>query len=147
MKQLLFLCTGNYYRSRFAEVYFNHHAGSRGLRWRADSRALARDLAATGTQGPISRFALAACGEHGIPMLVPPRYPIMAEDGDFAAADRIIALSRLEHEPMVCAHFPAVLERVEFLEIGDIDIEQPSAAIARLARHLDDIIMGLGETA
>ena len=26
IKRVLFLCTGNYYRSRFAEIFFNWHA-------------------------------------------------------------------------------------------------------------------------
>jgi protein-tyrosine phosphatase len=30
-KIMLFLCTGNYYRSRFAELLFNHLAKQRGL--------------------------------------------------------------------------------------------------------------------
>ena len=38
---VLFLCTGNYYRSRFAEVLFNSVAGKMGLPWRASSRGLA----------------------------------------------------------------------------------------------------------
>jgi hypothetical protein len=38
-KAVLFLCTGNYYRSRFAEVLFNSVAGKMGLPWRASSRA------------------------------------------------------------------------------------------------------------
>ena len=41
MNLLLFICTGNYYRSRFAEAVFNHHAKQRGLPWRAFSRGLA----------------------------------------------------------------------------------------------------------
>ena len=41
-KTVLFLCTGNYYRSRFAEILFNHLAGQSKLAWRADSRGLAR---------------------------------------------------------------------------------------------------------
>ena len=41
-KRVLFLCTGNYYRSRFAEILFNQLAPTRGLNWRADSRGLAR---------------------------------------------------------------------------------------------------------
>ena len=50
---VLFLCTGNYYRSRFAEVLFNHLARERGLRWRAESRGL--DLAiGVNNVGPIS---------------------------------------------------------------------------------------------
>ena len=38
---VLFLCTGNYYRSRFAEVLFNSVDGKMGLPWRASSRGLA----------------------------------------------------------------------------------------------------------
>src|SRR6516164_10580364 len=38
---VLFLCTGNYYRSRFAEVLFNSVAGKMGLPWRASSRGFA----------------------------------------------------------------------------------------------------------
>jgi protein-tyrosine phosphatase len=40
-KTVLFLCTGNYYRSRFAEVLFNSVADRMGLPWRASSRGLA----------------------------------------------------------------------------------------------------------
>ena len=40
-KSVLFLCTGNYYRSRFAEIYFNSVAVKMGLSWRAFFRALA----------------------------------------------------------------------------------------------------------
>ena len=37
MKRVLFLCTGNYYRSRFAELLFNSIAQGRELGWQADS--------------------------------------------------------------------------------------------------------------
>ena len=38
VKTVLFLCTGNYYRSRFAEELFNHHAERAGDDWIAQSR-------------------------------------------------------------------------------------------------------------
>ncbi len=41
MNKILFLCTGNYYRSRFAENLFNWLATKQGLDWQADSRGLA----------------------------------------------------------------------------------------------------------
>jgi Low molecular weight phosphotyrosine protein phosphatase len=40
-RTILFLCTGNSYRSRFAEVLFNSVAGKMGLPWQASSRGLA----------------------------------------------------------------------------------------------------------
>lgn len=39
--KVLFLCTGNYYRSRFAEYLFNREAKQHGLNWHADSCGLA----------------------------------------------------------------------------------------------------------
>ena len=52
MHVVLFLCTGNYYRSRFAEMLFNWLAPQRQLSWRADSRGLDPDPL---NYGPISR--------------------------------------------------------------------------------------------
>jgi protein-tyrosine phosphatase len=37
-KTVLFLCTGNYYRSRYAEIYFNSVASKMELPWKATSR-------------------------------------------------------------------------------------------------------------
>jgi protein-tyrosine phosphatase len=37
IRRVLFLCTGNYYRSRYAEELFNHIARAEGLGWRAFS--------------------------------------------------------------------------------------------------------------
>jgi protein-tyrosine-phosphatase len=47
VRAVLFLCTGNYYRSRFAEGLFNHLASQLRLGWRADSCGLALDRGET----------------------------------------------------------------------------------------------------
>jgi hypothetical protein len=57
VKKVLFLCTGNYYRSRFAEELFNHHAEHAGLAWIAESRGLALERGVHNI-GTISSFAL-----------------------------------------------------------------------------------------
>ena len=54
---VLFLCTGNYYRSRFAEELFNHKAAASGIGWKAQSRALAIERGVHNV-GPLSPFAL-----------------------------------------------------------------------------------------
>jgi protein-tyrosine phosphatase len=42
-RKILFLCTGNFYRSRFAEELFNHLARQKRLDWVADSRGLVKN--------------------------------------------------------------------------------------------------------
>ncbi|UHD16054.1 hypothetical protein [Thiocapsa bogorovii] len=59
-----------------------------------------------------------------IPVRGGARYPIAARPKDFKAAHRIIAVSRREHEPMVREHFPEVMERIQYFEIGDLDVEK-----------------------
>jgi protein-tyrosine-phosphatase len=58
-KTVLFLCTGNYYRSRFAEILFNSVAGKMGLPWRASSRGLALDRGVHNV-GPMAVVAVKA---------------------------------------------------------------------------------------
>jgi protein-tyrosine phosphatase len=66
MKQVLFLCSGNYYRSRFAEHLFHWLAEKSDLPWRADSRGLRAGK--YGNIGPISRFAVEGRKLRGIPI-------------------------------------------------------------------------------
>jgi hypothetical protein len=71
VKTVLFLCTGNYYRSRFAEELFNHHAKRDGLDCIAQSRGLALERGVHNV-GPISPFALHALKEMAISALAVP---------------------------------------------------------------------------
>lgn len=65
-KIVLFLYTGNYYRSRFAELLFNHRSSQSDLGWEATSRALALDLGGQNI-GPISPATLQALAQRGFP--------------------------------------------------------------------------------
>ena len=51
-KEVIFVCTANYYRSRFCEYLFNALAKKSGLRWRATLRGLQAWMVAN--EGPIS---------------------------------------------------------------------------------------------
>ena len=86
MKTILFLCTGNYYRSRFAEELFNHHAERVGLDWVAQSRGLALERGAHNV-GPISPFALHALKEMVITPRGADRFPRQCTVDDLAAAE------------------------------------------------------------
>src|SRR5262249_5566302 len=91
---VLFLCTGNYYRSRFAEVLFNSVAGKMGLRWRATSRGLALERGA-GNIGPMAKSAIRALEEMGVRASdAVTRLPVQVLVEDFEAAHRVVALKQ-----------------------------------------------------
>ena len=118
MKQVLFLCTGNYYRSRFAEIFFNWHAQQRDIRWRATSRGLAL---VDSNVGPLSRHTVARLTALGIPFDNHLRLPQAASEDDFQAAHHVVAVKEVEHRPLIAANFPDWIERVEFWEVHDVD--------------------------
>lgn len=136
---LLFLCTGNYYRSRFVELLFNHHATGAVLPWRADSRGIAIDLGVN-NRGPISSGALAALHNHGIVPAEPIRFPQQVQDEDFRQAHRIIALEEDEHRPLLVQRFPRWLSRVEFWQVPDVPRTTVADGVALMSRHVLELI-------
>ena len=120
MKTLLFLCTGNYYRSRYGEELFNHHAARGGLLWQAQSRGLAIERGIDNV-GPLSPFALEALAERGLVAQGACRLPQQCTAIDLAAADHIVALNQSEHRPLMRERFPDWESRIEYWQIGDVE--------------------------
>ncbi len=116
---VLFLCTGNYYRSRFAELLFNARAPAAGLNWWASSRGLALEKGGNNV-GPISPTALLALQQRGIVLPDVPREPLPATDDDFRQAALIIALKEDEHRPYVESRYPRWIDRVQYWHIRDV---------------------------
>jgi protein-tyrosine phosphatase len=144
MKRILFLCSGNFYRSRFAEVVFNWNACERGVSWRAESRGLALDRR---NAGPISTHATAALAARGIPWAEYLRGPLPATSADFAAAQRIIAMKEAEHRPLIEAHFAAWHDIVEYWQIDDVDCAAPAVALPSLERAVAELLESLSARA
>jgi protein-tyrosine phosphatase len=131
----LFLCTGNYYRSRFAEVFFNHHGETLGLPWQAVSRGLATDLGANNV-GPLSAHARARLRELGIPHEPYLRFPQQVSAEDLERADLIVAVKEAEHRALLRERFPAWVERVEYWHVHDLDCATPQDALPCLEREV-----------
>ena len=109
------------------------------LAWRADSRGLAPDITVfrPGPVSPHTRQALTALGVLLEPAL---RDPLSAQPEDFAWAQRIIALSRIEHEQMMEHRFPAYASRVEYWEVSDLPLTAPGQAIAGMTEAVQNLI-------
>ena len=130
-KTVLFLCTGNYYRSRFADIVFNHLAQRRGLNWRAESRGLAREFGPWNV-GPISKYAIEALNVRGICCDSVSHDPAHCFEDDLSRADRVIALKEAEHRPMMAKHFPQWENRVEYWHVHDLDGATPDIALGEI---------------
>src|SRR5713226_9109793 len=96
-RTILFLCTGNYYRSRFAEVLFNSVAVKMGLSWKASSRGLALERGVNNV-GPMAASAITALEALGVRAFdAVARFPVQVTISDLEGADRIITLKHAEH--------------------------------------------------
>jgi len=135
MPKVLFLCTANYYRSRFAELLFNALAPEFAPHWTAFSRALAIEENWCNT-GPISIHTRQACRERAIPLQEPIRKPMGVTDADFSAAARVIAVKEAEHRRYVIERHPKWLDTVEFWHVHDLDASGPADACLLIERNV-----------
>ena len=138
-KTILFLCTGNYYRSRHAEAVFNHHAAATGLGWQATSRGVALELGVNNI-GPLARAAverLTALGIDHEPYL---RMPERVTERDLAAAQLIVALKAAEHRPLMIERHPQWVEKVEFWQVHDVDFATPDVALPEIEERVLELI-------
>ena len=141
-KTALFLCTGNYYRSRFAEAWFNHLAGQAGLDWRAESRGLNIGTWQSGW-GPVSEFTRDELDSRGVPIDLD-RHPVPCELGDLEQADLVVALKEDEHRPLLAAKFDGWADRVEYWHVHDLDLAGPDEALPQIANYVESLVERLG---
>ena len=140
--QILFLCTGNYYRSRYAEELFNHLAKAERLGWRAFSRGAA-ERGSPDNVGPMSRFALEALEAQAIVPDGKMRAPMPCVLADFHDAHLVIALKEAEHRPLIEQRFPEVAGGVTYWHVDDIEFAPPSIALPMIDAHVRELIAAL----
>lgn len=141
--KVLFLCSGNYYRSRFAEIVFNARAATAGLNWRAESRGLCVEQGNLVNVGPISTHALEGLRRRGIVPESAPRSPLALRAAELEEFDLVVALKAEEHRPMLQAQFPKWAERVRYWDVHDVDLCAPEEAMAEIERLVEALIKEL----
>ena len=145
MKQVLFLCSGNYYRSRFAERLFNWLAQRDGLPWRAESRGLV--VGRAGNLGAVSRYTVEKLHALGIPINGDARLPRQLAEVDLLSANLVVAVKEAEHRPLLADLFPSWTDRVVYWHIDDLDCAEPEETLPAIEHRVRALGGRLGEDA
>lgn len=140
---VLFLCTGNYYRSRFAEIVFNARAAERKLPWLAISRGLDVAGGKLWNVGPISQHTLRGLARRGIPAPEPLAMPQQATLEELQNAAHVIALNEPEHRPMLAQLHPTIAPLVTYWTVCDLDRCGSEEALEQIARKVESLIAEL----
>lgn len=143
MKSVLFLCTGNYYRSRFAEELFNYRAAYAATHWQAQSRALAIERGRHNV-GPLSPLALHGLKERGLTARGATRFPRQCTVFDLANANHVVALDESEHRPLIRERFSEWEHRIEYWDIADVELMKPYYALSLIDAKIDAFLAELG---
>ena len=135
MKKLLFVCSGNYYRSRFAEAYFNYLSEMFNLNTTSESRGLAIHFAdeLAEEHGEISTDTLERCNDLGIPNRYWEKNRESLELKDFNNFDEIICLDIEEHAPMIKEQFPDKIYSVNYFKVKDVFDWSPNKTLDTIA--------------
>ncbi len=142
-RYLLFVCTGNYYRSRFAEAVFNHQAEAAGLNWRAFSRGLFPGWVED--DNDLSPYTRSALAEREIPLHHTGKKRTQLTVEDLERADHTIVLKKTEHHPMMLKAFPKLADKVEYWEVHDLDFAEPEEALPEIEQHVEKLVQNLRE--
>ncbi len=141
-KKLLFICTGNYYRSRFAEAVFNHKAEETGLGWKAFSRGLAIHYV---PEGDLSEHTAAALESRGIHVRHTGPIRVQLSEADLREASLVIALKDDEHRPMVREMFPAWESKIVFWDVSDMPHIWPEEALPVIQKRVEELVRELAK--
>jgi protein-tyrosine phosphatase len=126
--RVIFVCTGNYYRSRLAEILFNHYALKSKLKWEAVSRGLFDRASVMGLSPDVIRY-LECRGFDSSEHIA--REPERLRVEDLETSQLVIILNKNEHKPIMKMKFgyvPIILEkagRLRYWNVYDVPSRRP----------------------
>lgn len=65
------------------------------------------------------------------------------EEKDLLLAGLIIAINRIEHQPMMQKYFPAWAEKIEYWEVADLDVIDSENALPVIEEQIHSLIKKL----
>lgn len=121
MMKVLFLCTGNFYRSRLAEELLHGYSIQQGLDLVSDSAGLG-PIPNPINVGPIRFEVIDYLRSRGVKPHGTKRFPRKCKVADIEVSDVVIGMNEIEHRCMVEEQFPDIdLEHVQYWHVPDME--------------------------
>jgi protein-tyrosine phosphatase len=134
--RVLFICTGNYYRSRFAEAVFNYHAEQRQMPWTAFSRGLAVHL----VEGDLSTFTAEALNTRQIELRHTGAGRAQLSEKDLLESNYRIAMDRSEHFRMMLNQFPVWADQIDYWDVSDLPYRSSIDALPEIELNVIQLL-------
>jgi protein-tyrosine phosphatase len=132
-KTVLFICTANFFRSRYAEAYFNCLAD-----WnKSPHRAVSAGISIDPNIGPISSYSLYRMVERGIDNKCMSLQAKKLYSGDVDAADVAVCVYKKEHKPMMELLYESVENQIIYWDIPDINEISPNQSLDLVEKSVD----------
>jgi protein-tyrosine phosphatase len=138
-RRVIFICTGNYYRSRYAEIYFNarvpaasgYYAVSRGFRLSSQNA------------GQIAPCVLDRLHTQQIVVAEQMRSPRQLQAEELTETDRVIVLDETEHRRYVEQDLPTWRARITYWHVPDIHDMPVEQALQLIEIEVDALLRQL----
>ena len=143
MRTVLFLCSGNSCRSRYAEYLFNQLAETQQLKWRAISRGLMVDW--SNSPIAISAETIQTLSTNNINIPNEFTQPQQVAQADFELAHLLIAVNETEHRPVFQARFPEWEDEIEYWSIQDSVLASSGQGLPQLTTMVELLIEDLSD--
>lgn len=132
-KTVLFICTANFFRSRYAEAYFNCLAD-----WnKSPHRAVSAGISIDPKIGPVSSYSLYRMVERGIDSKCMSLEAKKLYSGDVESADVAICMYEKEHKPMMELLYESIESRIIYFDIPDINEISPNQSLDLVEKNVD----------
>jgi protein-tyrosine phosphatase len=140
MMKVLFLCTGNFYRSRLAEELLRGYSEIGGVDLVSDSAGLG-PIPNPINIGPIRAEVIDYLAGYGMRPTGADRVPRKCGIEDIESSDVVIGMNEIEHRQMIEEQFPGIApKRIRYWHVPDMEEDPNLTGPDLMDRNVKDLL-------